>query len=122
MEQEQALVFLDAWGTGEELVKEPWKGYAYAIEDYAPDWINEDLPESVRDHHGGIVTVLSVDFPEVEGYRVIVSGAIGERECPYLEQHEEGATCPLCGGDDYIYWGEEWHFYVLVPEGEKDDD
>jgi hypothetical protein len=122
-ETEQALLFMEAWGTGDTLVDELFDGqYAYAIEDYAPDFVNEELPPQFQDHYGGVVTVLCVGTPKVEGYRVVYCYQAGERECPGLQMEDHDENCPLCEGDKYVYWGEEWQVHVLVPEGDEDDD
>jgi len=118
---EQALVFLDAWGTGETLDEKSFQGHKYVISDYAPEWVQ--LPAEYADH-GGVVTLLAVMMGEsakFKGYRVLDSFGIGERECPYRDQHREGEDCEVCEGDDYLYWGEEWSLVVLLPEGGRHD-
>jgi hypothetical protein len=121
-EIEQALMLMDAWGSGDTLVDAPFDGrYAYAITDYAPDFVNDQLPESRRDHYGGVVTVLCVGTPEVEDYHVVYSYQAGERECPGKDDETHPSDCALCGGDDYVYWGDEWMVYVLVPDKEDDE-
>lgn len=124
----QALLFMEAWGSGDALVDEPFDGrYKYAIEDYCPEFIDSDLPEDFQDHHGGVVTVLCVGEPEVEGYEIASRYVAGEQECPgmrleFEEHHTQEGGCPFCGGDDYIYWGDEWGVYVLVPVGVSSED
>lgn len=130
LDTNQALLFMEAWGSGDTLVSEPFDGrYRYAISDYAPEFVNEELPERVRDHFGGVVTVLCIDEPKVPGYTVAYRYQAGERECPGLEFEDHHADndgnhqdCSFCEGNDYIYWGEEWQVFVLVPDEEEEED
>lgn len=129
-EKEQALFLMGAWGSGESLDEEPFKDdeereFGYVITDYCPEWLNHELPVEYRNHHGGVVTILHNAFgsgPEVKGYKVLEIYATGEHNCPYkdVNEEEEGVdhtdNCPMCGGDNVIYWGEEWQVTVLVPD------
>lgn len=117
LQNEEALVLLDAWGTGEKIDKEPFQGHAFVIRDYHPEWV--DLPE-----HEGVVTLLSVNVGKLtnfEGYRLFGSYDSGEKECPYLSDPEHLKSCSLCRGDNYIYWGDEWRVVVLLALPENDD-
>lgn len=119
-QDEQALVFLEAWGSGETLDEEPFQGHAYVISDYAPDWV--ELPEQYADK-GGVVSLLTVtvgDPTQFEGYTVVGRYGIGQQECPYTGVDGHDDQCTLCEGSP-LYWGEEWQLVVLVPVEEGDD-
>lgn len=110
-DNEQALLFMDAWGTGITIDEEPFQGHRYVIRGYAPEWC------TVPDDNDGVVTLLSVavgKLTEFEGYRLFGSYSFGERECPWKDSDEHKEGCPLCENDNYIYWGEEWRVVVLL--------
>lgn len=109
-ENEEALLLMDAWGTGITIDEEPFQGHRFVIRGYHPEWCS--VPEN-----DGVVTLLSVavgKLTEFEGYRLFGSYGTGERTCPYIEESEHEKGCPLCQGDSFIYWGEEWRLVVLL--------
>lgn len=112
-DEEQALVLLDTWGSGETIDDEPFQGCRYTIRDYCPEFL--EVPADLE-----VISFLSVhvgDKPfEYEGYKVLNSYPAGEHECPYKEHEDHGPSCPLCDGGNYVYWGEEWHVVVVTPE------
>lgn len=116
-DNEQALLFMDAWGTGITIDEEPFQGHRYVIRGYSPEWC--DVPDN-----DGVVTLLSVavgKLTEFEGYRLFGSYPTGERECPWRDS-EEHKNCLLCGDDNYVYWGEEWRLVVLLREVGSDSE
>lgn len=119
-EREEALVLLDAWGSGESIDSEPFQGHAYVIRDYHPEWV------PVPKDRTGVVTLLSIcvgTLSTFEGYSVLEHYPAGERECPYLSEPSHVTSgCDLCKGDNYIYWGEEWQVVVLLEDESADED
>jgi hypothetical protein len=111
-DQETALVFLEAWGSGETIDSEAFQGNAYVIRDYAPEWV--DVPDDAD-----VITLLTVQVgapDSFEGYSILESYGVGEKTCPYLEDEEHSEACPLCQGDGILYWGEEWQIVVLTKD------
>ncbi len=109
---EQALVFLDAWGTGETLDEEAFQGHKYVISDYAPEWVT--VPYDAE-----VITLLSVQvgkLTEFEGYTLFGSFGVGEKVCPHVGDDIHTENCLICGGGQFLYWGEEWRLAVLVKE------
>lgn len=125
-EAEQAMVFLDTWGST-TYPPTPWKRWKYS-EDGAPEFLgSDDLDGEESDN---CVTVLHCGLSDPKlpmGYRELWQGQCGERQCPgcdgtgHAHNHDTGehdqalGPCPLCEGNRYIYWGEEWSVLVLGP-------
>lgn len=129
-----AIVFLDAWGSTCSL-DEKWNGHGYCLRDYCPEWLSEEKWEinGYEVDHDCCITVLRcgwgssyepADPEEIDGYRLMYTYPCGERECPECEgwkewqiDHPEDkeTPCPLCKGDKYLYWGEEWRVCVYAP-------
>jgi hypothetical protein len=114
-----AHIFLEEWGSTSYLPVR-WKGYRYAITDYAPEWLSaEDLEGHEPDM---CTTVLSVgDLGAPKGFQRVYSYQVGEKTCPCSVYRSFGLPhpkekCPLCEGDGVLYWGEEWQVVVFAPE------
>lgn len=167
-EAEQAMLFLDTWGSTSFPPTE-WHGFRWS-EDGAPDWLAGELSDCDPDQ---CVTVLSCNVGDgpvaPRGYRIAHRSQCGERDCPGceatgylpdcdgntvrreqfalseaerqyrmayqadLEKHIAASravdlaqaaleraivgkeVCPLCEGDRFVYWGEEWSLVVFAP-------
>ncbi len=119
-----AHVFLEEYGSTSYLPVR-WKGYAYAITDYAPEWLSESDLNAEPDQ---CVTVL--DFGGIssapKGWTEVYRYAAGERECPWCGPGCENCLyvdgkpspdpkCKLCEGDGLLYWGEDCKVVVFAP-------
>ncbi len=139
-EETTAMVFLDVYGSQSSLDK-PWTwvdadgtGHSYRfVNEGCPEWLSgydSPLPSDVDPDACVCVltTIVGSDPADAPpGYRVVSSYQAGEHDCPECEGrgtlgHEEyvpedlrGKACPLCEGDRFLYWGEEWQVVVFAP-------
>ena len=125
-DNEQALLFMDTWGSGDKIEEKSFHGYAYNIQDFAPEFVNGELPERCQHTFGGVVTLLGIeggtnDPESIEGYTLAYQYPAGEKRCPCEDQEEHNEDCTICEGENIIYWGEEWSVFVLVPDEEPDE-
>jgi len=126
-QNEQALLFMEAWGTGELIDDKTFHGYAFVISDYAPEFVNSELPEYNQHSFTDTVTVMSTGLAskspgDIEGYTSVYSYPAGEKECPFKDDPDHGENCSLCEGDNYIYWGDDWGVHVLVKDPSEEDE
>lgn len=112
-----AHVFLEEYGSTSYLPVR-WKGYRYAITNYAPEWLTESDLNAEPDQ---CVTVLDFggrsDAPN--GWTEVYRYEAGERECPWCgpgtgNEHTR-PECKLCEGNGMLYWGDDCQVVVFAP-------